>query len=290
MSSTPILLKRPVSIRSVSYHGELATIDLTLEFCQPYFTSHPEVNKIVILSDCESAITTVSSFQYPSNFAKVLCKIYDRIKQLSDKSIDIEILWIAAHTGIIGNDLADQCAKHVAKEAAELGFDDSLPLSFTEVKKEIENDTIVKWQRQWDRNEQCSILHNVKAMVSTKSIRSSLNSNVDKCFNSLITGHSNSKDHRWRMNDADFPACSCGNDSGTVEHFLLFCPQFNKQRKLMTSNIFELYNKADIPPADRSIDLPTLLGPNNELPKPVREAIRDAVFNFIYLTSSDISI
>ena len=234
----------------------------------------------------------MSSFQYPSNFAKILCKIYDRIKQLSDKSIDIEILWIAAHTGIIGNDLADQCAKEAAKEAAELDFDDSLPLSFTEVKKEIKNDTIVKWQRQWDRNEQCSILHNVKATVSTKSIRSSLNSNVDKCFNRLITGHSNLKEHRWRMNmpDANSPACSCGNDSGTVEHFLLFCPQFNKQRKLMVSTIFELYNKADIPPADRSIDLPTLLGPNNELPKPVREAIRDAVFNFIYLTSSDISI
>ena len=60
VSSIPILLKRPVSIRFVSHHGELAAIDLALEFCQPYFTSHPEVNKIIILSDCESAITTVS--------------------------------------------------------------------------------------------------------------------------------------------------------------------------------------------------------------------------------------
>ena len=92
------------------------------------------------------------------------------------------------------------------------------------------------------------------------------------------------------MPDANSPACSSGDDSGTVEHFLLFCPQFNKQRNLMISTIFELYNKADIPPVDRSIDLPTLLGPNNDLPKPVREAVRDAVFNFIYLTSSDISI
>ena len=79
------------------------------------------------------------------------------------------------------------------------------------------------------------------------------------------------------MPDADSPACSCGNDSGTVEHFLLFCPQFNKQKKLMISTIFELYHKADIPPAARSIDLPTLPGPKSELPKPVREAIRDAV-------------
>ena len=43
-------------------------------------------------------------------------------------------------------------------------------------------------------------------------------------------------------------------------------------------------NKADILPADRSIDIPTLLGPNNELSQPVRQAIRDAVFNCICLT------
>ena len=181
-SSTPILLKRPVSIRSVSYRGELAAIDLALDFCQPYFTSHPEVNKIIILSDCQSAITTVSSFQYPSNSAKILCKIYDRIKQLSGKFINIEILWIAAHTGILGNELADQCAK----EAAERDFDDSLRLSFTEIKKEIKNNTIIKWQRQWDRNEQCSLLHNVKQTVSRISIHCSLNSNVDKRFNRII--------------------------------------------------------------------------------------------------------
>ena len=51
--------------------------------------------------------------------------------------INIEILWIAAQTGIIRNDLADQSAKEAAKEAADLNLDDSLPLSFTEIKKEI---------------------------------------------------------------------------------------------------------------------------------------------------------
>ena len=131
-----------------------------------------------------------ASNQYQSDFAKILCNVYDRIKQVSDKSIGIEILWIAAHTGMIGNELADQCTKEAAKEAVELDFDHSLPLSFTEIRKEIKNDTIVKWQRQWDRNEKCSLLHKVKPTVSTKSIHSSLNSNVNKRFNRLITGHS----------------------------------------------------------------------------------------------------
>ena len=99
------------------------------------------------------------------------------------------MLWIAAHTGITGNEPADQCAKEAANEAAELEFDESQPLSFTEIKKEIRNDTIANWQRQWDRNEQSSLLHNIKPNVSLSSIHSSLASNVDKRFNRLTTGH-----------------------------------------------------------------------------------------------------
>ena len=202
------------------------------------------------------------------------------------------MLRIAAHTGITGNELADQCAKEVANEAAELEFDESQPLSFTEIKKEIRNDTIANWQRQWDRNEQSSLLHNIKPNVSLSSIHTSLISNVDKRFNRLTTGHSNLKEHRWRMSmpNTNSPACSCGEDSGTVKHFLLFCPKFSKQRKTMINSIFESYNEADIPPADRCIDIPSILGPNEELPKSIRLNIRTAVYDFIYSTSSDIMI
>ena len=56
----------------------LPLLILHLNSASPFFTSHNKVNKIIISSDCESAITTVSSFQYLSNFAKILCKIYDR--------------------------------------------------------------------------------------------------------------------------------------------------------------------------------------------------------------------
>ena len=111
ISSIPVLPKRPASAKSMSYHGELAAIDLALEFCQPFFAVPTNINKIVILLDCQSAIETVLSLQYPSNFTNILCKTYEGVKLLSSKQIEIEILWIAAHTGIIGNELADKCIK-----------------------------------------------------------------------------------------------------------------------------------------------------------------------------------
>ena len=92
------------------------------------------------------------------------------------------------------------------------------------------------------------------------------------------------------MTDTNSPACSCGEDSGTVEHFLLFCLKVSKQRKTMINSIIESYNEADIPPADRCIDIHSILGSSKELPKSVRLNIRSAVYDFIYSTSSNIMI
>ena len=56
----PVLLKRPVAKKSISCHGELAAIDLALEFTQPYHASHQNLEKIIILSDCQAAINKIN--------------------------------------------------------------------------------------------------------------------------------------------------------------------------------------------------------------------------------------
>ena len=44
--NTPILMRKPVSKKSISYHGELVAIDLALESAQPYQSFHQHINKI----------------------------------------------------------------------------------------------------------------------------------------------------------------------------------------------------------------------------------------------------
>ena len=102
----PVLLKRPVAKKSISYHGELAAVYLALEFAQPYHASPQNLEKIVISSDCQAAINTVCNHEYPSNFTNIICKINERIKDLCNKNVTLEILWVAGHVGIQGNDLA----------------------------------------------------------------------------------------------------------------------------------------------------------------------------------------
>ena len=203
----PVLLKRPVAKKSISYHGELAAIDLALEFAQPYHASHQNLEKIVILSDCQAAINTVCNHEYPSNFTNIICKINERIKDLCNKNVTLEILWVAGHAGIQGNDLADQCAKEAALQDEEIDFEDSQPLSFSEIKKEIKSDIINIWQRQWDRDDKSQLLHQLKPTVSNDSIISSSICSVDKRINRLMTGHSNLSEHRWNMKIQDTTSC-----------------------------------------------------------------------------------
>ena len=200
---------------------------------------------------------------------------------------------IAAHTGIRGNELADKCAKAAADKAAELTFKDSVPLSCSEVKKEIKQDIIESLQRQWDRNEQSRTLHiNIMPKVSTKSVKSSSNSLVDKRLNRITTDHSNLPEHRWRTHipDTTSPSCPCEEDIGTVEHCLLSCPLYNNQSKIMITTILSSYKDSDIPLNTRLVDVPILLRPNGDLPKTVRDAIKSLVFDYILNKSSNITI
>ena len=82
--------------------------------------------------------------------------------------------------------------------------------------------------------------------------------------------------------------CPSEEDIDSVENYLLSCPLYNNQRKIMITTILNSYKDSDIPQNTRLIDIPILLGPNKELPKTVREAIKSSVFNYILNTSSTI--
>ena len=195
---------------------------------------------------------------------------------MNKKNINIEILWIAGHAGITSNELADKCAKEAAQEAINLDFDEAQPLSFSEIKKEIQSDITDCWQRQWGRYIACHMLHLITPTISTNSVYSCSDSSVDKGINRLKAGHSNFSEHRWKMKipDTSSPLCKCRESNGNVEHYLLFCPLHDIYRKEMISEIMASHRSAYIEVQHRTVDIQTLLGDNAHLPKIVRKDIK----------------
>ena len=97
-------------------------------------------------------------------------KLMRELKTSATKTLLLKSYGLAGHAGIQGSDLADQCAKEAALQAEEIDFEDSQPLSFSEIKTEIKSDIINIWQRQWDRDEKSQLLHQIKPTVFDDSV------------------------------------------------------------------------------------------------------------------------
>ncbi|XP_014669984.1 PREDICTED: uncharacterized protein LOC106810992 [Priapulus caudatus] len=172
MDSEPSSIRKAVSKKSSSYHGEIYAIYLAVDFTVNYSTTH-HIAGIRIFSDCQSAILTVSNSTQHNNFTSLCSDILERVQQLYDKEIDVDICWVAGHAGLAANELACAETKIAAHEAADIeDAEHQAPLSLLEAKGETRKAVIRKWQHRWDISETGRTYYQNKPSVTVKSVRS----------------------------------------------------------------------------------------------------------------------
>ena len=135
----PSVHSRPVSELSNSYHGELQAIDLALK-CIAEKTPSVQNNHIHLLTDCQSALIAATATRVPENYVNLTRSINTSVATLETQNNKIKITWIAGHTDIEGNDLADTAAKDAANETASTP--ESCPISTPEIRKRIKTTSI----------------------------------------------------------------------------------------------------------------------------------------------------
>ncbi len=111
----PVCLNRSVSSKSTSYHGEVAAIDLALEYAAN--TAHPVFDTILIHSDCRAAMDSI--LNQSGIYTKLWASIMDKIS-LNSKNIEVHFCWVPGHAGINANEVADKYAKRAAEAAKAL--------------------------------------------------------------------------------------------------------------------------------------------------------------------------
>ncbi len=125
LSDQPIILNKPLSSRSTSYHGGLFALKLAVEFCIDWRKTYNYM-EVHILSDCQSAISSVTSSDLHRSYLDVIDDIRRGEQNLKSQSTTVILHWIAGHVDSNGNELADKTAKEAAIEAS------TLPKSLTE--------------------------------------------------------------------------------------------------------------------------------------------------------------
>ena len=281
--------RRPVAIKSTSYHGEIAAIALALE---TVLSHQPQLSnrKIHLLTDCQSALLATTSNSSPRNHTEIISQISSKITQLKSHGNSVTITWIAGHVNLAGNEKADRLAKLAAEEAQQnMGYE-ALPVSMQAAMNTVKKASIQIWQARWDRGDTGRWTHSLFPIVKSGHLRSTAERRTEVRRNRLILGHTRLKDNMSRIMPDFYPSpdCDCGTGRQTIEHLITHCPEHLEQRLTMLNQIETAFNTHNTQMHNRIITHRTLLGQNNHLPKPLRDSISQIMDDFIRRNPADI--
>jgi len=98
------------------------------------YISHNEIKQISIFSDSKSVLESLLKPNIMGKSSILKIKIKDTIRQLEAQGYNINIIWIPAHKGIAGNELADGKAKEAIRSGRDsqiYRFSDKIIISQT---------------------------------------------------------------------------------------------------------------------------------------------------------------
>ncbi len=125
------------------YDGELAALAMGAATAVKYCSTHPEITHIHFFADNTSAVG--AAFDMSSKPGQSFCIIFNKKihELLEDEDHNVELAWAPGHTGIQGNERADELAKEAVELEAKIAGSRSNALRRSKEKLRRE------WTRTW---------------------------------------------------------------------------------------------------------------------------------------------
>ncbi|GBL97237.1 hypothetical protein AVEN_84942-1 [Araneus ventricosus] len=126
---------------------------------------------------------------------------------------NLQLFWVRAHVGVIGNEAADRYAKEATARPA---VDMELLKTASEFQREARSELLSLWQTRWVQSETGRQTAKFFPLVDL----------VPKLYNShimqIITGHGRFPHYFKRFNISDNDTCRCGS-FGDANHYITDC-------------------------------------------------------------------
>lgn len=180
-----------------------------------------EFRKILILSDSQSCLTCIESYSNPGMHPDIL-KTRSLIYDLTIGGIDVKFLWVPAHQGIDGNEMADDLAK--GTELTPLN--NSIKAYYKDFYGNQKQSCFRKWQDIWNGSTMGRRFYSIKTNVNNEpwfqDAPFGRQDIISICR--LRLGHVRVNTHLHKINIVDSAMCECGTAEESIDHALFICP------------------------------------------------------------------
>jgi hypothetical protein len=194
--------------------------------------------RCLILTDSLSSIKAmlsrrISGRTHPLVYeCKQLC--FDLMRDL----IEVKLVWIPSHVGLVGNELVDGEARYGSLNGSILERPPP-PCDFQSLARPV---LLREWQGRWDLADHGRFAHSILPRVSLrpwfegqKEERSIVTS-----VSRIMSGHSSVRSHWDRFGIFEGPMCVCRQDDETVDHLIWHCERFGPERHRLIDALSEL--------------------------------------------------
>lgn len=174
---------------------------------------------------CSDSFSSLTALKNPFSSNPLVQAIQVLVKNLQDREISIELIWIPAHQGIVGNERADALAK---KATTSPILDNNIPVILQEAKKHYSTVINNFWNIKWKSVK----THLQLIRQDIHSARPPIPSNRrDQCtITRLRTGHINAS-HLHRITKETPRSCNLCGQALNVLHILVECTHLSIARR-----------------------------------------------------------
>ena len=191
-----------------------------------------EEELFVICSDSADALVALS-LPYSNN--PFINNIKEAVFDLQNSSPfpKIKFLWIPAHSGIEGNEMADISAKKAAKKRQC----SNIPVYYKDLREHWSKLTLKNWHISWEN----LVDHKYTRHIKDNNGALSLTRKEQVLISRLKLGHTNIS-HLYLMINENPPICDVCNKRITVEHLITECIKYDNQRRKNNITEIEMIN------------------------------------------------
>lgn len=177
-----------------------------------YIYTQKEGLQVQILTDSLSTLRGMANYE---NRNTLVNQIKSRYRSICGK-FQMQFSYVKAHSGIGGNELADE----LAKEAITTGKKLNIPITKRFINEQLTKNIFEKWNSIWTTEGKDSELYQWIRNVKHRPDHFP----SDRRTSQALTGHGRFPFYLYRFGIRENNKCQCGLPAENMDHFLKDCP------------------------------------------------------------------